>query len=300
MAVCVRPRRIDLAHVRRSGAGRPRVLAAASFQREGEDAAVLERLRRTHQLGRHRCATLLEAGEYQMLQIDAPAVAAAELKQALRWRLKDVLETPVDAMAIDAVLVPNNGAAAGRPQQALAIAAPKADVARRAAAFAAAKIELAVIDVPELAQRNVAALFEEPNRGLALLCLDDGGGLLTLTGGGELFASRHIDIDVAQLVDAGPDRRDQLFDRLLLELQRSLDNFDRQFSFVNLSRLLIASATRATWVIERLGQNLFLPVAPLDLGEALDLEAVPELAERSHQAHYLPAIGVALREAQPG
>ena len=40
-------------------------------------------------------------------------------------------------------------------------------------------IPLEVVDVPELAQRNLAHLLELEGRGLALLALDERGGLLT-------------------------------------------------------------------------------------------------------------------------
>ena len=43
-----------------------------------------------------------------------------------------------------------------------------------------------------------------------------------------------------QLAKADLERKQQLFERIGLELQRSLDAFDRQYSFISLPRLLIA------------------------------------------------------------
>lgn len=48
-------------------------------------------------------------------------------------------------------------------------------------AFQAARVPLAAVDLPELSQRNLAALFEEGGRGLATLIFDDDEGLLTFT-----------------------------------------------------------------------------------------------------------------------
>ena len=80
-----------------------------------------------------------------------------------------------------------------------------------------------------MGQRNIAALFEEPGRGLAMLAFDERGGLLTFTSGGELYMARQTDIGLSQLTGLAAGARDSVLDRLVLELQRSLDHFDRQF-----------------------------------------------------------------------
>src|SRR3954470_1581953 len=59
-------------------------------------AAGLERVAKSQHFDRYQCATLLRAGEYQLLQVEAPPVPAAELKSAIRWRLKDLLDYHLD------------------------------------------------------------------------------------------------------------------------------------------------------------------------------------------------------------
>ena len=73
-----------------------------------------------------------------------------------------------------------------------------------AAPFEAAEVDLAAIDIPELAQRNIAALLEDENRGLVFLRIDESGMMLTLTFRGELVAVRRSDMNSAQL---GRDRK---------------------------------------------------------------------------------------------
>lgn len=294
MAVCASGARVDLAHVCRSGDDRPRVCSLASYASTAGQADALARLRRTHHLAQFRCVTLLAPGEYQLLQAEAPAVPAAELKTALRWRIKDQLDYPVEAAAVDALLIPGDGAG-GRVPQAFAVAAPKAAVGARVRPFQDNKIPLEAVDIPELAQRNVAALLEDENRGLALLAFDAGGGLLTITYRGELYAFRRMDISVPQLANADEMRREQLADRIALELQRSFDNFDRQYSFVSLKRLVVAEVQGAPWLMPQLGQHSYLPVDAMDLSEVMDLTAVPELDQPGRQGECLQVLGAALR-----
>jgi len=294
MAVVLAGDRVDLAHVGRESGGRPRVRSLESFRLNADIAASLKQLRTTRKLNTYACTTLLAGNDYQLLQVDAPDVPAAERAEALRWRLKDMVDFPVDSASIGVVDIPVEGAAA-RQATVFATVAGAGAVGSLMAPFDAAKVPLKVIDIPELAQRNVAALFEEENRGLAFLSLDEQGGLLTITFRSELYAVRRVDVSARQLADADDERRGQLFERVMLELQRTLDNFDRQYSFITVSGLVVAACPAVAGLQPYLAENLYVPVRAMDLGDVCDLAAVPELKSPERQARWLPAIGAALR-----
>lgn len=293
MAVALSRDRVDLAHVQREAGRRPRIVLLESFQKTADPAAALTRLRAAKRLNAYRCSTLLESGQYQLAQLDAPTVPVDERAAALRWRLKDMVDFPVDGASIGVVDVPMEGA--GRQPLVYAVAAPESAVAPLMKMFDTAGVPLVVIDIPEFAQRNVAALFEEENRGLAFLHLDEGGGLLTITYRGELYALRRVDVSARQLADADAERRTLLLERIMLELQRTLDNFDRQFSFVSVSGLVVASCPSVPELQPYLAENLYVPVRVMDLAQVCDFDSIPELRAPERQAQCLPAIGAALR-----
>src|SRR6185312_4544723 len=116
--------------------------------------------------------------------------------------------------------VPVDKSAPARTHSMYAIAARNQVIEQRQALFADAKIPLGVIDIPEMAQRNIAAYFEPEGRGVALLSFDADGGLLTVSHAGELYLSRRIDITLSQLQDADEQVRHASFERITLELQR--------------------------------------------------------------------------------
>lgn len=296
MAIALQGQRIDVAHVRREPGHRPCLTSWDSFRTEGSDAEALTRLRRSLGLQRYRCTTLIDPSCYQFLQVEAPQVQPAELRAALRWRMKDLLEFPVDEAVVDVLNIPQGGMQPGRQHLMFGVAARKAAIIARVHAFQQAGIPLEVIDVPEMAQRNVAALFEQPGRGLAMLAFYERGGLLTFTRGGELFALRRIDIPVQALAEADDERRIQLFDRVGLELQRSLDNFDRQFSHIPLQRLLVCPLPGVVGMFDYLKQNLYLPVEEADLSGALDGAGGAGFRTAAEQLQYLPVLGIALRD----
>lgn len=284
--------RVDLSHVLVAGKPRPEVLLCESFRKEGDDLATLKRLRKELKLDRYHCMTLLKARDYQLFSVDAPNVPAAEARSAVRWSLKDMIDYPVEAAAVDAVHVPSADGN-GRTAQMLAVAARNDQVAATVKPFNEADIELEVIDVPEFAQRNIARCFEEDGRGLALLGIDAGGAMLTFTAGGELYQTRRIEVTLSDFEQEGA--AESLHERLALELQRSLDHFDRQFRHVAVSRVLVSPVPRSDALIEYLNANLTLPVALLDLEQAMDFPGVPELRDPLRQTQCLQLIGAAMR-----
>lgn len=297
LAVVPHAGRIDLAHVRRAGGGRPEVRLLESFRAEGDPGEALKRLASARRLGSFRCTTLLQPGQYHLTQFESPAVAADERAAALRWRFKDMVDFPVDGASIGVLDIPTEGAA-NRQAMVYAVAASAAAVGATMRGFDGARLPIAAIDIPELAQRNVAALFEEENRGLAFLVLDEGGGLLTITYRGELYAVRRMEVSATQLAEADEERRGQLLERVMLELQRTLDNFDRQYSFISVASMLVAAAPDVPQLQPYLAENLYLPVRAMDLAAVCDFPSVPELREPLRQAQCLAAIGAALRSQE--
>jgi MSHA biogenesis protein MshI len=286
------PGRIVVAQVQRRTDQKPRVAAFDAYAREGGDLEALKRLRGANRLLKGPCTTLLGHGQYQLLQVEKPSVPKEEVRDAIRWRIKEMVDFPVEQASVDAIEIPAGGS--GRPPQAYAVAASHGALAPLIGLFHQARVDLRVIDIPELAQRNVAALFEDENRGLALLAFDEEGGRLTFTFQGELFSTRHIDVTLQQLAQAD-DSLGGLFERVLLDVQRSLDNFDRNYSFISVSRLLVAPLPTAEFV-DYLKANLYQQVDVMDLAQVLDLDAVPLLADPSRQSEALLAIGAALRQ----
>lgn len=286
-------RRVDVAHVCRRAGERPQLMAWDSYPREGADLDVLTRLRTGRRLPAGRCTLLLPHGQYQLLQVEAPAVADEELRDAVRWRIKDMVDFPVDDAGIEC-LRPAAGAGRGAAGGQLYVIAASRGVLRSwIHLFQDARAPLDAIDIPDLALRNIAALFEEEHRGLALLAFDESGGRLIFTYRGELYFGRHIDVAPAEM--AGKQNSAALHERVLLDVQRTLDNVDRSYSAIPIARVLVAPPPGAADFVDYLKENLYQPVEMLDLGRRIDLAGVPALAKPASQGQALLAIGAALR-----
>jgi MSHA biogenesis protein MshI len=297
--LCVQPGRFEVARVSRNADGKPKLELFETFDRGQDELDGLKRLRKALALQKARCTTLLQPSEYQLLQLETPVAASPdERMEALRARVQEMIETPIVHVTFDAFDIPTETLAPGRPRNSYAVVAGNAGVAPKVQSFHRAGIGLKAIDIPEMAQRNIAALCEEqPNRALGFLAFDESGGLLTFSANGELYMFRRIDITLTALLTDDMDRRSTLFDRVGLELQRSLDNFDRQYGgFLPLSRLVIGPQPEATPLQGYLKDYLGIKVDTVDLADLIDISAIPELRDPGRQAQGLQAIGAALRE----
>ena len=299
VAVCLGKGRVDVVRVSGVKEAQPVLEFFATEPVEGAESDTLARLRRKFGLRRANCVTLIGEGDYQLQVMEAPDVPEAEVKDAVRWRLNEVLDYPAEEATIDVLSVPGDPASPTRTRSVYAVAARNERVAERMNAFQDARLLLDAIDIPEMAQRNIAKLYETPERALALLYLSAGRGLLTFTSGGELYLTRGIDIGLDQVTYAEGDLRQQLLDRLVLEVQRSLDYFDRQFSYLTLSKLMLAPMPDDNGLPDYLSQNLDVPVEQVRLQDTIDVSAVPELLASKTQADHFMAIGAALRQEGP-
>jgi MSHA biogenesis protein MshI len=259
-----------------------------------EATPALRALRRSRPVRQQRTVALLQHGQYQWLALDAPELPREEWRDAIRWRLKDMVDFAVDSAGIDVIEIPAD------PQQrrrasVMAVAAPRSALAPLADAGADAGLPWHAIDVPETALRNVAVLCADGDRGEALLHVGRAHSTLVIVAQGELLVTRHIEVTFDQLTDSDESARQLHFERASLELQRTLDNVERQFSYASLARLQVAPGAPLLGFIEYVRDLVYVPVAVFELAAVLDLSAVPQLIDPAEQAAYLPAIGAALR-----
>ncbi len=291
---------IRAVHVRRSGSAKPVVSLAAIEQLRGSNnEAALARLAKTWGDATFACTTGVNGGSYEFLPVEAPNVPAAELKSAITFVVKDMIDINESQTTIDIVAVPHDKNNAQRVRSMYAVAIRSGLTADIQKWFEAAKLGLKVIDIPEMAQRNIAILTEEGDRITTMVSFDETSGLLTFSGSGELFLSRRIDVTLAQLLDTDVNQRSLYQERVALEIQRSLDHFGRQFNWVSVGKVVVAPlADDDCGLVSSLRENLEARVEALNLDTLLDISAVPQLKSLDHQRRYFLPLGLALRHEE--
>lgn len=238
-------------------------------------------------------SAVLQSADYQLALVEAPDVPPAELRAAIRWRLKDAIDIEVEDAIIDVFDVPaqNRG---GQGRMMYAVAAKRGAIDRYAAALATVPT-FNVVDVPELCLRNLAAALPAAARGVALLYLGDTVASVVLVQGRTFYFARQIDLQAAMRL-APANESDAGYDAsgIVLELQRSLDYYERHFDQPPITHIAISpTSAHAEALAADLGRETGFEVAALDLNKLLQCAAPVAAAT---QAECLLAVGAAMRE----
>lgn len=190
-------------------------------------------------LGQARVCAVIPVDQYQVFQIERPAVDDSELVDAVRWKLKDMLEYRVDEAVFDVFPFPGDGARGGGTLINV-VCARKALVSELAKLAQRAGLSLMRVDIAELAIRNLAARLDANGRGVAMVFLRQNVGQMVLCKGPVLYLSRRLDITEGSLAD--PALQEPTIQGLALEIQRSLDYYESQMRQV---------PPRSTYVLSR-------------------------------------------------
>jgi MSHA biogenesis protein MshI len=238
-------------------------------------------------------STVLRAEDYQLALIEAPDVPPAELRAAMRWHLKDAIDFRVEDAVIDVFDIPVQSRG-GQGRMMYAVAARRGAIERYAAALVA-NPAFDVIDVPELCLRNLASLLPAAANGVALLHLGEVAATIVLVRGATFYFARQMDLQATLRISSGsaPDSRLDA-GSVVLELQRSLDYYERHFDQPPITRIAVSPpSVRASELAADLGRETGLEVSTLDLGAILNCGTEIDPAT---QTACLLAVGAALRE----
>ncbi|MCP4005171.1 MAG: hypothetical protein GY725_13335 [bacterium] len=256
------------------------------------------------------CVCIPKPGTYTVRQIERPKVEPAELRDAARWAIADLIDFNAADAVIDTFDIPACETRKNAPERLYVVAARKMDIDSAATTIRRAGLELKAIDITELALNNVAALLPEDEPGVALMYLSTDPGLIGVTRNGALLLTRSIEADPLAIEDLSTHELDeikadpsaegqQVLEGFLLEAQRSLDYVEHQLGQPVIPNLAIAPLEWPTPALpEFLSQNLFsTEVSCLDVN---DLLTCRNKVGPTAQARSLPAIGAALRVDEDG
>jgi MSHA biogenesis protein MshI len=274
-----------------------RILRCGMEVRGDGDSAAFARRVRALGLSAPDVVAVLPLADSQLLKIEAPAVPPEELKAAARWRIKDLVDTHLDDLTLDVMHVGD-----GRPKaqgQLFVVVANSRRVRELGEWSHAARLDLAVVDICEMAQRNLqsalAAQRGQRGQASAALMLHGAQCLLTICANGELFYARRLewrpewiaaahapvgahpvdliasgfsDLDIVDYSDAGSDGLETHDDAppLVIELQRSLDLWERSWPDLPLKQLVVHANGQTAALIGLLEPVLPMAVVALDVG----------------------------------
>jgi MSHA biogenesis protein MshI len=296
-AVVISDNEIAVALVRKLDGQRPKVLRIVVEEAPlGFADPVLKKIISEFDLRRIPVSAVIGASDYQIAQVQAPDVPREELRAAARFSMRDTFDFPIDNATLDVFDLPAE-ANSGARGTCFAIATRGDAVEKLTHSIERQFRGFDVIDIPELCQRNLAALLPQDAKGVAFLLIRDDFAQLVLTRNGMLYVTRRFDFATRGELNGDEDAEANELPLdpqvLSLELQRSLDYYESHFDESAIADLFIAPAgTRANMLAAELGASTGLRINMFNIFDLVDVSYQAEIPDG-----WLPcmAIGAALR-----
>lgn len=234
------------------------------------------------------CNVVLPAKFYQILLVEAPDVPDAELREAVKWKVKDLIQSPLEESLIDVFALPDSANKSAK-KMIYVVVAERAAVMSVIELVANVGMSLQTIDIEVMALRNLTRL-KETERGAALVRLRPGSGDVSIYRDGNLYLSRHFKLQYSGgLLDEFP------ADALALEVQRSFDYFERQMGQVPPGVLyMCGEGVGPEKISDEFKRSLSVPIEFFDVRKELALD--PEKFDEGLIQVCIGAIGAAYRE----
>ena len=188
------------------------------------------------------CTVVLDTSYYDLYQLPAPPVEDAELNAAMRWRVKDLISYPVADAVIDVFRVP---VAAHREAKVYVAVTPRANIQHTVGMIQQSGLSLEAIDIEQLSMLGIIEKLEIQKKGLAVLYMGKQSGSISIYHDNHLFITRNIDMGLERIETLHASNTDttsmieQIYDPIILELQRSLDFYESEFAKPPVSRLMV-------------------------------------------------------------
>jgi MSHA biogenesis protein MshI len=237
----------------------------------GEAIANLQDLIKQERLTNADLAICLDRSRFNLSLIEAPQVEATEMHQALAWKVKDLIDYPLDKLVLDYVDVPSTKSSGA---MVYTVAVNETNIQALVDEVGQAHGLLERIDIPALAQQNLASHLPVADEGVALLNLTHRDSLLTLGRGEKLYLARGVGVHCnelrSEMLPEGDRQSVPRLDDLLLDIQRSLDYYDSFFSDPPIRHLVIPSMNgQYDHLVDYLQRNMAIGVAEMQLDQVL-------------------------------
>lgn len=213
----------------------------------------------------------LENDDYRLMLVEAPAVPDDELSEALAFSTRDLLDHP-NEWDVQGCRLPKE-TFRGRQSMAIAVAAKRDAIQSIVNWSNSNDLQLASINIPELALLNVFALLE-PEGGVGILRLGESDGEVYLYQNGSLYLTRDVEVGSADLASTPNNGQsltletDSRIEALILEIQRSMHYYESQMGMPPLAQLWILAPDDGNDVLswsENLETVLGIPVRLMSL-----------------------------------
>jgi MSHA biogenesis protein MshI len=271
------------------------------------------------------CHYVLDKTEYELELVETPPVEDDELREAVRWRLKDLISIPIEETVIDIFPLPDD-AYRGRMKMLYVVAVHRAVIESKLKFIRSCGLDPKVIDIEEMALRNISLHLPDMEKGtIAILSLKENSGEILMFSHEDMYLSRSIEMGYASLIENdehnnslqsplnnhseydlelridehGEESNDHdrlmMLDRFILDVQRSLDYYESQLGKGIASKVYLLPTGIDGLKLQKPMQDALSPrVVDLECKKFIPMSEDINFKE-IEEMYLLPVIGAVLR-----
>lgn len=222
------------------------------------------------------CKMILTPGQYQLLLMDAMEVSEEEMAKAIRWRLKGLVDYPLNDLAIDLFLVPPHGVV-GQRKKVFVAAASLTELKAKVDLFESAYLQVNSIEISELALRNALSFLPDGNGApIIAISFEEDVCKLLIIYDQNLYLIRDLGLTPEAAIANSPQSHN-----ILLEIQRSIDYCLSELKLPEPQRIVFTpSFYEAGELLQFLRSELSKEIMLFDLSDYLEMDPRLELKEQ--------------------
>lgn len=277
--------------------GRSILIHCEFVQTNNKQAVLMELVERFH-LEQYDCTLVLSADDYRLITIEVPSVSEKEWMDAIRWKVADLIEFPIENAVIDYYLFPKSLRANSKKRMEVVVTSqsaiqPLVDLCQQC------NLQLTIIDIQDTSIRNLAMLLPENENGVAVLHMQKALGRIIIQQQNALYLSRKLAIgyDRLGIVDSFLSEEQVSMEQggLALDVQRSLDYVESVYRLPPISGLAVIPLPENTQgLLNFLSQNHGITARIMDLSTIVESNVV---LDDNTQSLCAPVIGATLRQS---
>lgn len=258
---------------------------------------LLMELSKKYQLEQKTLSWVLQPEDYQLLLTEALPTPPSEFQQAIRWKIKDMVQIPMDDAIIDSFPMPKH-LSPNAQEMIMVVVSRNSLLTSINEQMRLNKLHLTTIDIPELALRNITAQNDLDEKGIALLYVHDTYSQLIITRQKLLYLTRRLEygeqrIHTASEQAASDNNQSTTMDAFFLELQRSFDFYQTQWRLPLPTKIILVSTkSLSVQALSFLTQRIAVPIEQFDVSTVIQTE---EPLSPTRVGECLPIFGELLR-----
>ncbi|KUM53942.1 hypothetical protein AR688_11330 [Rheinheimera sp. EpRS3] len=205
---------------------------------------------------------VLSAERYQLVQLDKPALAEHELLQALPWQIKDLVTIAPEDMVLDYIDLPGSNTQQAKIN---VVVCSYAWLKQLTAVVDAAGLSVSSIQPEEWLLSHILPVSAQAT--MLVVHQPEQEMLIQIIRDGQLYFSRRTRGFSHLHLNSESELREGTLERLLLELQRSMDYFESQLKQPPVRDIRVLMA-QTELICELFVQSGFSRVEPLNLAQS--------------------------------